>query len=145
MRQLMISMVLATDMSVHFSLMDEFNAALAALPNLADWQDRNLLCRLIVHLADIANPARGFTFAKKWAERVIVEFLQQVGAHSGSPQAHSHELGTCALVVLCCVTVLLVSVSSPGNLLPCWLAWLLKKPFAAVSHRVTKRRRWACR
>jgi hypothetical protein len=32
---------------------------------------------VLVHLADLANPARPFPLAAAWAERVVAEFLQQ--------------------------------------------------------------------
>jgi hypothetical protein len=38
-----------------------------------------LLLQMTVHLADLANPARPFNLASAWAERVVTEFLAQVG------------------------------------------------------------------
>jgi hypothetical protein len=42
-------------------------------------KDRPLLLNMLVHLSDLANPARPFRFAAAWAERVVTEFLMQVG------------------------------------------------------------------
>lgn len=77
-RKLMIDMVIATDMAIHFDLLKNFNSQLEVKPDMNEWQERNLLYQMIVHLADIANPARPFPLARAWAERVIQEFCEQV-------------------------------------------------------------------
>lgn len=100
----MIGVVLATDMSVHFSLMDEFKRQLDAQPSTSNWPDRGLLYRFIVHLADIANPARGFDMARRWAERVVAEFLQQVRTRLGAGALQRCTMqpgGACMLTTLC--------------------------------------------
>eukprot|EP00798_Chlamydomonas_sp_ICE-L_P024010 gene24010-9583_t len=76
-RKLMIDTVMATDMAIHFDLLKNFNSQIEAKPLVNDWEDRNLLYQMIVHLADIANPSRPFHLARGWAERVIVEFCEQ--------------------------------------------------------------------
>lgn len=76
-RQLIIDMVLATDMAIHFDLLKRFQNEINKQPVIAEWTDRNLIYQMIVHLADIANPSRPFFLARNWAERVITEFLQQ--------------------------------------------------------------------
>jgi hypothetical protein len=75
----MIDVVLATDMAIHFDLLRNFNSSLEAVPDVNQWEDRSLLYRMVVHLADIANPSRPFGLARAWAERVIQEFCEQVG------------------------------------------------------------------
>lgn len=76
-RKLMIDMVLSTDMAIHFDLLKSYNSQMEAKPDLNEWQERNLLYQMIVHLADIANPSRPFYLARGWAERVIQEFCEQ--------------------------------------------------------------------
>eukprot|EP00798_Chlamydomonas_sp_ICE-L_P032708 gene32708-3592_t len=76
-RKLMIDTVMATDMAIHFDLLKNFNSQIEAKPLVNDWEDRNLLYQMVVHLADIANPSRPFHLARGWAERVIVEFCEQ--------------------------------------------------------------------
>lgn len=76
-RKLMIDAVMATDMAIHFDLLTNFNTQITATPNVRDWQERNLLYQMVVHLADIANPSRPFHLARGWAERVIAEFCDQ--------------------------------------------------------------------
>jgi hypothetical protein len=48
-------------------------------PDARQWDDkgRTLLLQMLVHLADLANPARPFHLASAWAERVVTEFLRQ--------------------------------------------------------------------
>ena len=74
----MIETVLATDMAVHFDLLNRFKAEIGTQPDLSEWKDRTLLYQMLVHLADIANPSRPFHLARGWAERVIEEFCEQV-------------------------------------------------------------------
>lgn len=76
-RKLMIDTVMATDMAVHFDLLKNFNSQMEATPVVNDWEDRNLIYQMVVHLADIANPSRPFHLARDWAERVIEEFCDQ--------------------------------------------------------------------
>lgn len=74
-------MVLSTDMDVHFKLLERYAAALAAQPDVRTWADleqRSLLFQMLVHLADLANPARPWPLALTWAEMVVTEFLAQV-------------------------------------------------------------------
>jgi hypothetical protein len=104
-RQLIVGMVLSTDMAVHFDLLASFRAAReregaiaeggeggagagAAMPSPPPlpppppycWRDpahRALAFQMLVHLSDLANPSRPFPLALKWAERVVTEFLAQ--------------------------------------------------------------------
>jgi hypothetical protein len=50
-----------------------------ACPDARAWagNERRLLLNTLVHLADLANPARPFPIAAAWAERVITEFMMQ--------------------------------------------------------------------
>ncbi len=67
-------------MAVHFDLLERFSreSAAAAAPE-ATWQQRSVLLNMVVHLADLCNPSRPFPLARRWAELVVSEFLQQVG------------------------------------------------------------------
>lgn len=76
-RKLMVDMVMATDMAIHFDLLQRFNSQSEANPDLASWAEPNLLFQMMLHLADIANPSRPFHLARGWAERVITEFCEQ--------------------------------------------------------------------
>jgi len=73
--------VLATDMSLHFDLIAEFQAAVGRSEgNQAFWNtpdSQGLLCRLILHAADISNPARAIEAKITWASLVCQEFFNQ--------------------------------------------------------------------
>lgn len=82
-RKLVLDMVLQTDMDVHFTLLEKFNVALTAVPDVHKWtalEQRSLLFQMLVHLADLANPSRPWPLALNWAEWVVTEFMQQVGS-----------------------------------------------------------------
>ena len=71
-------MIISTDMSLHFDLMERIQRRMEACPDVWQWEDTNLLLQLVLHMADIVNPCRPFFLAKEWAELVVSEFLQQV-------------------------------------------------------------------
>ena len=91
-RKTIYSCILATDMSVHFQLVDKSKAYIEKRNNyisshddrdthiniFSDLQDKLFLCQLLVHAADLSNPVRPFHMTKKWAERVTEEFTEQV-------------------------------------------------------------------
>jgi hypothetical protein len=82
-RKLVLDMVLSTDMDVHFKLLKRFEDEVASAPDVATWaslEQRSLLFQMLVHLADLANPSRPWHLALRWAEWVVTELLQQVGA-----------------------------------------------------------------
>jgi hypothetical protein len=95
----MISMVIATDMTYHFSLKDELDALIlrrkdgelqesesanAPSPSatFSTDKDRELLLKTILHIADISNPAKEWLVSKKWSDLVILEFFEQVQLQS---------------------------------------------------------------
>lgn len=78
MRQIMISVVLSTDMFQHFSLLAVWNAKVEAQPDVWAWRDRMLLLVMTMHLADIVNPARPVNIAVKWGTLIVEECMQQV-------------------------------------------------------------------
>ena len=71
-RSRLIEMVLNTDAKKHFSMMTRFQHGL-------DTKEvpRTLLVSMILHAADVSNPARPFEIAKAWAFRVQEEFFRQ--------------------------------------------------------------------
>jgi hypothetical protein len=93
-RQLVVDMVLSTDMAVHFDLLASFRAAREREAGRSPvlWSssaDRALAFQMLVHLSDLANPARPFPLALRWAERVVSEFLAQGEAEVASGVAVS--------------------------------------------------------
>lgn len=87
-RKLIVDCILNTDMSRHFALTQEFRAHPPKFDPDSE-ADRLLLCRTILHAADIANPVLPFAVNKVWSERVHVEFRAQVAEEQrlGIPSA----------------------------------------------------------
>ena len=78
-RRTIVSCVMATDMSVHFELVEE-TKKIFALGDLSftDSQDQMFLCKLLVHASDLSNPVRPFHITQSWARRISAEFNLQV-------------------------------------------------------------------
>lgn len=78
-RKIIVSCVMATDMSVHFQLVDETKKIVSGGDyNFTEVQDQMFLCRLLVHSADLSNPVRPFHITQAWARRISAEFNLQV-------------------------------------------------------------------
>ena len=79
--KLLRAQVLATDMKYHFDLIAEFQAAVDESRGDPDFwyreEARGLLCRLLLHAADISNPAREMGPKITWASLVYQEFFNQ--------------------------------------------------------------------
>ncbi|KAI0244339.1 hypothetical protein L0F63_004430 [Massospora cicadina] len=71
--------ILATDMSFHFSMVDELSQLLERWPQagLAPQPDRQRLCSMLLHAADISNAVRPWPLCKAWSDRVVSEFFNQ--------------------------------------------------------------------
>ena len=79
MRRTIVSCVMATDMSVHFQLVDETKKIVAGGDySFSEVQDQLFLCKLLVHSADLSNPVRPFHITQAWARRISAEFNLQV-------------------------------------------------------------------
>jgi len=64
-------------------------------PDLSSWHPEKKIraMQMVVHSADIANPAKPLRFSQQWVDRVLREFFAQVLFHtllplisSGSPR-----------------------------------------------------------
>mmetsp|Transcript_25106 Transcript_25106/g.64138 ORF Transcript_25106/g.64138 Transcript_25106/m.64138 type:complete len:782 (-) Transcript_25106:185-2530(-) len=81
-REVMISAILATDISQHFAELGKLKSRLSSGNFLKAGEaslqsDRLLLLDVIVHSADISNPAKNFHTYLFWTSRVITEFFAQ--------------------------------------------------------------------
>lgn len=78
-RKIIVSCVMATDMSVHFELVEETKKIVAGGDSsFTDSQDQMFLCKLLVHSADLSNPVRPFHITQAWARRISAEFNLQI-------------------------------------------------------------------
>jgi hypothetical protein len=74
-RKLMISAVLATDMSKHSIHVGEVQTKLYKNKDLRT--EKGFILECFLHLADLSNPCRNFEISKNWAARVSEEFFLQ--------------------------------------------------------------------
>jgi hypothetical protein len=80
-RQTLISMILGTDMSGHFDELAKFAAKTKAGGlQVGSDADTQLILRMVLHCADVSNPAKGPDICIPWAVRVMDEFFMQVKA-----------------------------------------------------------------
>jgi high affinity cGMP-specific 3',5'-cyclic phosphodiesterase 9 len=85
-RSLMISSILMTDMTSHFSLQDRFKTILGkddtgkgiSVPEGKDEETKKLITNVLLHCADLSNPTRPWKMAEHWGRLVGEEFEAQV-------------------------------------------------------------------
>ncbi|GAB4821974.1 hypothetical protein N2152v2_009020 [Parachlorella kessleri] len=79
-RRLVVKIVLATDMAGHKGLVEEFTAHVRLWGgNLAAWPEdkRVVALQMLLHSADISNPARPVQRCSSWGQKVHEEFFLQ--------------------------------------------------------------------
>uniref|UniRef100_A0A8R1ESX2 Phosphodiesterase n=1 Tax=Caenorhabditis japonica TaxID=281687 RepID=A0A8R1ESX2_CAEJA len=72
-RNMVIEIVLATDMSTHFMQIKTMKSMLS----LPEGIDKNKALCLIVHACDISHPAKPWNLHERWTEGVLEEFFRQ--------------------------------------------------------------------
>lgn len=78
MRALCIEMVLATDMKVHFEFLTKFQASFQTPhDSIANDASRSFAMAMLLHCADISNPAKPQAAYFDWTDRVVAEFYAQ--------------------------------------------------------------------
>jgi len=75
-RKKMIGLVLATDMSKHFSEMGKYKSRVQA-PDFdpSSGSDKESTMLLIFHMSDISNSAKPFHVVRTWVDLLFVEFF----------------------------------------------------------------------
>ena len=83
-RSIIIEMVLATDLSVHFDVLSKFRARLSAEDGLMaeNPEDRSLLLQIGLKCADVSNGAKPENLAHMWTMRIVEEFFRQGDAEA---------------------------------------------------------------
>ncbi|KAG7095349.1 hypothetical protein E1B28_006109 [Marasmius oreades] len=76
-RKLLSETVLATDMSVHSTFMENFRSLLTGRDNPDLCRRQVLICQAIIKCADISNPYRPYHVAKHWAAALMGEWSSQ--------------------------------------------------------------------
>ena len=72
-RQLVIEMVLATDMSYHFTQIKTVKNMIS----LNEVIDKPKALSLILHCADISHPAKVWPLHERWTDLLVAEFFAQ--------------------------------------------------------------------
>mmetsp|Transcript_9779 Transcript_9779/g.23320 ORF Transcript_9779/g.23320 Transcript_9779/m.23320 type:complete len:462 (-) Transcript_9779:166-1551(-) len=76
-RKTVISVILATDMKVHFDIVSQLQAFASAKGDADEDKSKDLVLRVIVHAADLSNPVLPTERARDWAYRAVLEFHNQ--------------------------------------------------------------------
>ncbi|KAJ3348472.1 hypothetical protein HDU83_001294 [Entophlyctis luteolus] len=77
-RKQMINMVIATDMSQHFTYINKLKSKISATTlKLQEAADRALVLDMAIKCADLNNPTKSHELCKQWAFRIMEEFFQQ--------------------------------------------------------------------
>ena len=78
-REMMITMILGTDMSKHMSMCADFEKRIQdGIMDMEDDAQAILALQVVVHAADISNPAKPWPLYKEWTTRIVTEFFAQV-------------------------------------------------------------------
>lgn len=80
-REMLIQMVLATDMAKHFEDVSLFKTNILPAADqelmIKNVGDKKLLLKMILHTCDVSNPSKEREIMLKWTERVVEEFFVQ--------------------------------------------------------------------
>ncbi|KAJ3222868.1 cAMP-specific 3',5'-cyclic phosphodiesterase 4D [Chytriomyces hyalinus] len=77
-RETVIEMVLATDLSQHFGLLASFKNKIAQTFDPKECrEDRVILLKILMKCADVSNPTKEWPIYFPWCERVQEEFMRQ--------------------------------------------------------------------
>ncbi|XP_073973492.1 phosphodiesterase 9 isoform X2 [Rhodnius prolixus] len=79
-REGIIRCILATDMARHNEILAQFKEALSQGFDYSDKTHVNLLCMVLIKVADISNEARPMEVAEPWLDRLLQEFFTQSDA-----------------------------------------------------------------
>ncbi|KAI9338397.1 hypothetical protein DFJ73DRAFT_620658, partial [Zopfochytrium polystomum] len=77
-REAVIDMVLATDLSQHFSLITLFKTKVTQSFNPTESrEDRLLLFKILMKISDVSNPTKEWSLYFRWSTLVLEEFMHQ--------------------------------------------------------------------
>jgi len=76
-RKDMIEIVLATDAAHHFNEVGKFKSRVSWDDFSPDGEDKMMVIKMMVHLADISNPCKPFDLALTWTGLLYDEFFKQ--------------------------------------------------------------------
>lgn len=78
MRKFIIQCVLATDLAMHFQILNKFKAKVAAGNlKMEEANDRSIVTEMAMKCGDLANPTRPLAQSVKWSFKIMEEFFNQ--------------------------------------------------------------------
>ncbi|RGB39716.1 hypothetical protein C1646_802511, partial [Rhizophagus diaphanus] len=82
-KSLINRIILATDMTFHFDLLESLHNMIESTVTL-DSEQRELLLKVLIHAADLSNTVRPWEISKLWSDRVVDEFFRQGDLEKGN-------------------------------------------------------------
>ncbi|EGR33678.1 hypothetical protein IMG5_045930 [Ichthyophthirius multifiliis] len=76
-RELVISMILATDMSKHFTDISKLKSRLSSQDFEIDNKDKKICMENLLHASDVSNPIKEWKTCFQWTSKVMMEFWNQ--------------------------------------------------------------------
>ena len=84
-RDMIVAMILGTDMGVHFKNVDRLKATIEAGSfDLSNKEDKTFVLEIVLHAADISNPCRPEPVYRLWTDKVMEEFYNQGDAEKAA-------------------------------------------------------------
>ena len=90
-RRYVIELVLATDFAFHIKYVSQFKTLLSAMPSDEEFtakDDKLLLWRIIIKVADLGHCGKPLKQHRKWSYRAMEEMYRQVSAHRSGDFYH---------------------------------------------------------
>ncbi|KAI8923499.1 hypothetical protein BC831DRAFT_520935 [Entophlyctis helioformis] len=83
-RELVSSMVLATDMAFHFDWIGKFKSKLSGAGfNFENKADKKMVLNVAIKCADVNNPTKPQTASRRWTQLIMEEFFRQGDEEKG--------------------------------------------------------------
>ncbi|KAI8925661.1 hypothetical protein BC831DRAFT_400936 [Entophlyctis helioformis] len=79
-REIVIDLVLATDLTQHFTLLSMFKAKVASSETFDPYEtreDRMLLYKIMMKCSDVSNPSKDMALYEPWCRLILEEFYRQ--------------------------------------------------------------------
>ncbi|KAJ3271429.1 cAMP-specific 3',5'-cyclic phosphodiesterase 4D [Terramyces sp. JEL0728] len=79
-REIVVDLVLATDLTQHFALLSMFKSKVASAETFDPYEtreDRMLLFKIMIKCSDVSNPTKDLPIYKQWTRLIMTEFVCQ--------------------------------------------------------------------
>ncbi|KAG4087018.1 hypothetical protein H8356DRAFT_1434063 [Neocallimastix lanati (nom. inval.)] len=76
-REVIIGLVLATDLAEHFQILSLFKKKILNIPKCVQREDKILLMKILIKCADVSNATKEKSIYKRWVDGIMEEFYRQ--------------------------------------------------------------------